>query len=60
MNFTTYCQDIEKRIFQLYRVNRGSGEIYRRKFGKLDLLACLRSGLPEKIASVALRILTME
>ncbi len=41
MNITTYGLDIAKSVFQLYWVDRDSGEIHNRKFGKQALLEFL-------------------
>lgn len=38
MDVTTYGLDIAKRVFQLYWVDVGSGEIHNRKLGKQELL----------------------
>ena len=38
MNVTTYGLDIAKRVFQLYWVDVGSGEVHNRKFGKQEMI----------------------
>ena len=41
MNVTTYGLDIAKRVFQMYWVDAGTGEVVNRRFGREDLIEFL-------------------
>lgn len=50
MHATTYGLDVAKRVFQMYWVDGGTGEIVNRRFGRDDLIQYLSRRPPGRVA----------